>query len=230
MNRFFLTLCGAVLLLCTTGSSAHAQRIDSPYRFLDRKHSLGLYGGYMNADAGVVDLGPRSAPAFGARYGLHISGAFDGELDLSLIPTTRFVTDTITVQGARRVLGEADATLLNVQAGLRFNLTGPRTFHGVQPYTVFGGGAIFDLAGRDALEEEIPEDVRYRFGTSFAGQLGAGADWYVAERLSLRLDARNVFWRLRTPQTFRTGEAGREIPEATWKRNVVFSAGVGLHF
>jgi len=230
MNRFFLRMIGAAVLLSGTAGVADAQRIDSPYRFVERAHSLTLYGGHFSADPGIVDLGPQSASAFGARYGIRLSGAFDGELDVALIPTHRLVTDTILVQGVRQVVGEADANLLNLQAGIRFNITGARTFYGVQPYTVFGGGAVVNLSGRDELDDQVPEDVRYRFGTSFAGQLGAGANWYVTERMSLRLDARSIFWRLRTPEGFRRGDAALEVPEMAWKRNTVFSAGVGLHF
>jgi hypothetical protein len=232
MNRFTLAFFGAALLCSAVPTAASAQRIDSPYRFVERSQSIGLYGGYVNVSPGEPDLGPQSGPAVGARYRIRLGGAFDGEIDLSVIPTNRIVTDTLTIgpDGARRIVGEAPATLLNAQAGLRFNITGPRTFHGVQPFAIFGGGAVIDLSGRDALDEEVPQDVRYRFGTSFAGQFGAGAEWYATERVSLRLDARNVLWRLRTPAGFRVGQAAREIPETAWKGNMLFGLGVGLHF
>jgi hypothetical protein len=230
MKRFAFAVFGVALLLATAPTGASAQRIDSPYRFVERNQSLGFYGGWVGASAATIDVGPQSGPAFGLRYRIRLSGAFDGEVDVSAIPTNRFVTDTIRVGDGRRVLGEAPMALVNAQAGLRFNVTGPRTFHGVQPFVLFGGGVVIDAAGRDALDEELPEDARYRFGTSFAGQFGAGTEWYATDRISLRLDARNVLWRMRTPDAFRRGDAARLIPETQWKRNLVFAAGVGLHF
>jgi hypothetical protein len=227
MNRLFLTLVCAVLPLATGAATAQAQRIDSPYRFVDRSHSVNLYAGWLNARSGEFALGPRPGPLVGARYDIRLGGAFDGELDVGLAPLQRMVTDTIITQGQREIVGEAPVTLLIGLAGIRFNITGPRTWHGIQPFIVMGGGVSADLAGRHELDDVVPEEVRYRYGTSFAGQFGGGAEWYVSERLSLRFDARNVLWKIRTPSAFRTSA---EIAESAWTRNLGLSAGVALHF
>jgi hypothetical protein len=219
-----------LLLLHLLPSGADAQRIDSPYRFVEHTQTLSLFGGWLGTRTGPVDAGPQPGPQFGVRYGLRVGGPFSAEADVFTVPTTRIVYDTITVGGEFRQEGEVDAALVGVLLALRFNLTGPRTWHGVQPYAVFGGGAVLNLSGRGEVEDAIPEDVRFRFGTRFAGQLGGGAEWFATERLSLRLDARGVLWRLNTPPAFRAGDRAQLIPADEWSRNDFITIGVGYHF
>jgi hypothetical protein len=228
MTRILLLL--PMLALPLLPQAAAAQRIDSPFRFVDATQTLGLFGGWFATETGPIDAAPRPGAHFGARYGLRLGGPFDAELDVFTSPTTRMVYDTILVAGEFRQVGETDATLLGALAALRFNITGPRTWYGIQPFVVFGGGAVMNLSRRSPLDDEVPEDVRVRFGTRFAGQLGGGAEWYATDRLSLRLDARGVLWRLTTPETFRRGERAELVGADEWSRNDYFTIGIGYHF
>jgi hypothetical protein len=229
MNRI-LSLLFAGLALVLGPHSALAQRIDSPYRFVESSQTLGVFGTYIDARIGAVGLGPQPGPAFGVRYGIRLGGPFDGEADVFVMPTTRMVLDTAQVDGEFRELGDVPANLAGLVASLRFNITGARTFHGFQPFVAFGGGAVLNTTGRDALEEDLVEDARFRFGTSFAGLLGTGTDWFLSERLSLRADARALLWKLRTPQAFRLGGRAAEIPADEWQRNGFISLGISYHF
>jgi hypothetical protein len=211
-------------------ASAAAQRIDSPYRFVEHRQTLSLIGAHIDTEVGAVGLGPQAGNAFGVRYGIRFGGPFSGEVDVFAVPTTRVVKDTVLVMGEFREHGEANATLLAAIGSLRFNLTGARTFYGIQPHVIFGGGAVLNLNGSEPLDEEVPQDARFRFGTSFAGQFGGGAEWFVTDRLSLRGDARAVLWRLRTPDAFRLGGRADDFPADEWTRNTYFGLGVGYHF
>ena len=221
-------------MLAMGGPAAAQDRIDSPYRFTDHTQGVGVTLGYLAANEGRLGAGPQSAPAVGLRYGIVITGPLQIDLEGLLAPTSRTVVDTaFTADSARVTHGEADMTLLIATANLRFNITGQRTWHGLQPFLQFGVGAAANLSGDQALDEAVPEDVRFDFGTSFAGSLGAGLEWYPAPRWSVRADARTLLWKLKAPAAFRLAndaEADRIIPADEWEQNGLLSVGLAFHF
>jgi hypothetical protein len=205
-----------------------AQQIRSPYRFIDETQSLGIYAGSLLTNPGTPEVGPQSAPIFGIRYNLRFTGPLSGEAAVSFLPAERQVMRMDTVAGAiqPRVVGEADMNLLHAEAGLRFHLTGPRAWRGFAPYVVATGGVAADLTGQGELDEELPETQRFRFGPSFAVGVGAGTDWFLTERLSLRLEARNHIFRLPIP----AGVREELRAETQWTNNLGLSLGTALHF
>lgn len=228
-------LVAAVVASMLGSAGAGAQQIQSPYRFVEKKQSVSAFAGVHFSDTGALDLGPEGGTAFGARYTIQVGGAFAVEADLSLLPTSRnvFTTDTIPapdggeeVAPERIFVAETDMLLLNAQAGLRFNLTGPRTYRGLQPYLLFGGGVVVDLEGTADVEEDIPTTAVFDFGTSFAGQFGAGIEWFAQDRLAARLDIRDILWKIETPQAF----LGPRIPADEWVQSPVVSLGVSVYF
>lgn len=221
----------AVALVALAGP-AEAQRIDSPYRFLDHSQHAGVWVGYVNADEGRISIGPQPGVAFGATWGLRVSGPFAVGVDLAFLPTTRTVRDTafVTADSMFAEIGEADVSLLLAQAGLRLNLTGARTWYGFQPFVLLGAGVAVDVAGSTAEESELDPAQRYDFGTSFAGSFGAGVDWFPTSRVSLRVDARNLLWKLRVPDAFLETQNGRGLPGSEWEQNLAVTAGLSIHF
>jgi hypothetical protein len=214
-------------LLALAAGAAEAQEIRSPYRYIEPAQSLGVYAGFLAATAGEPPVGPQDGPIFGLRYNLRFTGPLSGEAALSLVPTDRQVIATDTAEIEPRPTGAtAPMTLLIAEAGLRFHLTGPRTWRGLAPYLVATGGMATDLSGRSAADEELHETQRFRFGPSFAVGAGVGTDWFVSERLSLRLEARDHILRVRIPAGLL--ETRRE--ETQWTNNFAFSLGTALHF
>lgn len=209
---------------------ASAQQIPSPYRYVDERQSVAVFGGYAITDEGRLELGPESGPAGGVRYSLRISGPFTAEASATYFPTTRAVWDTTTVDAALTRIGEADLGLALVDASLRFNITGPRTYYGLMPYVVAGGGAAIAISDEDDVETaaELPADARFDFGTRFAGHVGAGIEWFATRRLALRADARDVFWKLPTPPAFL--RQNLDVPEEEWVQNFVLTLGAAYHF
>lgn len=222
----------AMLLLFTTVlgfRAGEAQQIRSPYRFIDETQTLGVYAGYLLADAGTPAVGPRNAPLFGARYNLRFTGPLSGEAALSFVPSEREVVTADTLGGEIQPVPTGQLqpmNLLLVEAGLRFHLTGARAWRGLAPFLVASGGIATDLSGRGEADEELPEQLRFRFGPSFAVGLGAGTDLFLGERSSLRLEARDHILRLPIPAGFRA--TGGE--ERQWINNFAFTLGVALHF
>src|SRR5690606_2531270 len=127
--RRMLATVSAVALLATP---AAGQTIRSPYRHLEHSQAGGLFVGYVVTDRGSLELGPGSAPVFGARYGIRLSGPFTVEGEAAFVPTSRRVVDLETdEEGDTHMpvrLRNADISLLVLSGALRFNLTGPRTY------------------------------------------------------------------------------------------------------
>lgn len=210
----------------------NAQRIDSPYRFLDHSQFAGLWGGYVFAADGVLGIGPKPAPIFGAAWALRVSGPFALNVEAAYMPSTRIARDTVfdETEGMYEPLGEVGIDLLSVMGNLRINLTGARTWNSLQPFVVLGVGVASDVAGGSEIEAEREANTRFDYGTSFAGQLGAGVDWYPTSRVSIRVDARDMFWKLPVPEAFLLTENGTGLSRSEWEQNFALAAGLSIHF
>lgn len=218
-----------VLLLVAAGS-ASAQRIDTPYRFHDETQAIGAAVAYISTDRGSVGLGPESGVAFGARYHIRLSGPFFVEAEALYFPTTRAVLDSTVVDSAFQQVGEADLAIALVQGSLRFQFTGQRTWHGILPFLLLGAGVAIQAQDDDTADEDVPAEARFDFGTTFAGQIGAGIEIFPVQRLALRIDVRNILWQMETPQALLEHDIGRTLPQEEWTNNVSASLGISIHF
>jgi opacity protein-like surface antigen len=232
MTRVLLNAAAVAVATALLASSAAAQRIDSPYRFIDTNQFAGLFAGHVAAESGRVGVGPTAGPVFGGRWAIRVSGPFSVGGEVSYMPTTRVVRDTVFVaaDSVFRAIGETNMRLVSVMGNLTMSLTGPRTWHGLRPLLSAGAGAVFDLRTTLPEEEEFATNLRYRFGTSFAGHLGAGVEWFPMDRVSLRGDVRNSLWRVGVPEAFVLTEAGRGLPRSDWESNLTLTAGLSIHF
>lgn len=225
------------ILLLLSARSLTAQNIPSPYRYIEERHSLGAFAGYLWTDGGeigvdsatVLQLGPRSAPLFGARYGLRFGGPASGEVALGFAPSERTVYARRDSTAASPVeeRGTTDAPLLIAEAGVRFHLTGERTWNGLAPFAIATGGLVTDLGGED---EDVPELQRFDFGPAFAVGIGAGTDWFVGRRLSLRLEVHDRLWRITLPQGLRNPAENLDDERTEWSNNLGLSIGAAYHF
>lgn len=220
----------ALVAISVAATPLEAQRIDSPYRFVDSKQELNAFAGYVFTDPGVVDLGPEDAMAFGLRYAIRVTGPFELEGQAMVLPTNRMVRDTaISTNGADTSvvsIGETSLTVAAISASLRFDLTGPRTWHGVMPFVDVGIGGVFRGGGDDSVNADLDPDLRYRFKTGLLGELGAGFEWIPTDRWSVRVDARDVLWKVRVPLALRSENVASE----EWTQNFALSAGLALRF
>lgn len=227
MLRIRSLLLMAALIAPFAARPATAQVIPSPYRHVETKQSLNLFGGYPMTDEGTLELGPRSRAVAGLRYTIRLGGPFSAEASATYFPSTRSVYDTAQVAGgARRFVGEANLDLAMAAASIRFDLTGPRTYRNLMPYLLFGGGVAFDASRSQEIDAQVKPDARFDFGTRFAGHVGAGIEWFATRRVAVRADARDVFWKLRTPKAF----LDLNTPESQWAQNFAFSLGLAYHF
>jgi hypothetical protein len=219
-----LALIGASVLLPPT---LDAQQIRSPYRYVEETHSIGVFAGYLSTQRGDPAVGPQSAPIVGLRYNLRLSGPLSIEVNSSFAPTHRDILVYRTAEGEAAPTGEtAPLNLFTIGGGLLFHVTGDRTWNRIAPYVGLGGAIASNLARRTAFEAEIPENQWFDFGPAFAVDLAAGTDVFLAERVSLRIQAWDRLIRLRVPE----GLIGSQRADNQWTNNLGISLGTAFHF
>lgn len=226
--RFALWASLAVLFLFAPAGAA--QTIPSPYRYVETTQSAGIFAGWLVTDTGENQIGPHSGPILGARYTVRLSGPLSGEVGLATIPSQRTVFRRASAAGDSlrlEAVEDVNSLVLLGEAGLRFHLTGPRTWNGLAPYAALSGGGVWDVLGASEADEALDATQRVEFGPGFAVGGGAGTDWFLSERFVLRIEARDYLWRLTTPQGL-TQDGQQE--ETEWTNNVGLTLGVALYF
>jgi hypothetical protein len=222
----FATLVLAAIL---SASVVEAQAIPSPFRYVETSHSLGFRAGYLNTSTGDTGVGPQPGAILGPVYTIRFTGPLTGVVGLSVLPTRRTIFERVTIAADSIVLeeiGEADLLLLLPEAGLRFHLTGPRTWNGLAPYVGASLGFVGNVRSRPALEDELEAAQRVSFGPGFALGLNAGTDWFLTERFSIRAEAVDYLWRVTTPEGLSTAQSRR----SQWTNNLGLTLGAALHF
>lgn len=223
----------AVAVTLAAPFDAAAQRIASPYRFVERKQDIGPFASYLSTDRGRGNLGPDSGLLYGLRYVLRLNEPLRFSAFAAVFPAQRDVIDP-TGENAPNVVGTADLDLLLISGQLHLVLTGSRTWHNFAPYVIGGLGIVIELTGDPtcAPESTLPDcqlvvRERFDFGTSFLGTGGLGLMWVPSQRLGLRLQVTDLFWRIRAPgEFFDLGLA----PDSDWTNNIELSAGLGFWF
>lgn len=231
----------AALALTLGARAAAAQTITSPYEYIDPSMRVGVTAGYLFmetelrlTDSTSAGLGPKSAPVFGVNYALRVSGPVSIEAAVSVSPTERqlygpqFNADSSVVTAVD--LGVAvPATIVMGEAGLRFHLTGPRTWNGLAPFVAAHGGITADVRGTFQEEREagLAAAELFRFGPAFALGVALGTDWFPTQRVSLRLETSGRLWRMRTPSGLL---ANRDTDQREWNPVVGVSVGGAFHF
>jgi hypothetical protein len=223
-------LWSALSLVLAGTSAAAAQTIPSPYRFIDQRHEAGLFVSVVPEVRGSLDIGPGGGLAYGARYSIELGGPFALEATSFLLPTDRQVR-VPSVSGVFTELGDVSSMVAGADARVRFGLTGARTWNGLAPFLLLGGGVAGDLYGRRELEAELPDNVRFQFGPSFLGTLGAGTRWLPFSRVTVRLDAQFHLWKVGTPAAFLNRNEGLEpLPDQEWLGVPAFTTGLSYRF
>ena len=206
------------------------QTIPSPYRPIEKGQEAGIFLGSFSASTGQFDLGPKSGVLFGGRYAVEVGGPVFLEGLISLLPTTRDVIDPRRAEGDRSI-GEADVNLFAIDVRFGFSLTGRRTWKGLSPYLILGGGIAFDGARRADLEEALLPEDRFEFGTSFTSAFGGGLRYVLTDEIMLRSDFTLNLWKLATPTGFDDPEKGLEsVPEDQWVGGVGLTLGASWRF
>lgn len=190
---------GLVALMAPT--SVSGQTIPSPYRFIDHRQDAGFFVGFAQDRRGELGIGPGGGTLIGGRYSINLSNPLAAELSGYALPTNREVYDVRPGTGLVPK-GKADLLVLAFDARLRFTLTGGRTWHGLAPFILAGGGVVGSLASPTELESDIAPQNRLDFGPGTLLLTGAGFRWIPQGRLTFRADATLHLWRVAAPPGF----------------------------
>src|SRR3989337_2653940 len=95
-----------------------------------------------------------------------------------------------------------------VDIGVRCNITGGKTWHGLTAYLSGATGVAFG-------GESPPDSGGYRFGRKATFTPGAGLRFYASRKLSVLVDGRMIAWRLKYPPDYFRVASSDGIPVLT---------------
>lgn len=241
IKRTFLSAVALLTFGIVGPGPSAGQSISSPYRFVEGSQGLYAFGASILTNRGVMDLGPGSGIGVGVGYNVRIGGPFNFEARATYFPTERRVYDdesTLADSTALREnpleglvqIGTGDMTFLLLDASLRFDVTGPRTWNRIQPFVLLGIGGAFVASSDNSAEEILPSDrdLRFRFRSGFTGHFGAGFELHLSDRFTVRADARDLLWNLDYPRGFL--ETGRVIGQDEWVQTGHLALGLTFRF
>jgi hypothetical protein len=200
----------------------------SPYRDVRTGAEFTLFGGYYFAKKDVLDVVPRSGPAFGLGFEAPISGPATFFARFThVLSERRAVNPAETVD--ERELGVHSTSLELLDLGFTVNLTGSKSYHSMVPYVYLGAGVISDRAQRI-------EGDPFKIGTTFNFPLGLGVRFVTSESWRVKVDFGFEMHRIRYPDRYflPVGTDPAVAPTGTkknnWYRDGVISAGLSRIF
>lgn len=233
MDRIIGTVVLAVTCAALAPRGGEAQQIPSAYRYVETSQEAGAFAGVLDSGTGRFDLGPDAGTVLGLRYAIEVSGPFSLEGVARTVSSTRDVRDPTQPEGERTV-GEADVLLTALEGRAKFSLTGRRTWNGLSPFLVAGGGIVWDMAGASESDEAVLPQDRFDFGTSFLGYLGLGGRWLPTRHIQVRADGGFNLWQLDTPEGYRAQDRdlGFESPppESEWVSGLGGTLGIAIRW
>jgi len=229
----------AVLLGGASAGIAQEGGIDSPYRWRERGFRVGLFGGYHKAARGSLDFGQGSTPMGGARLRLRVSSPLSFETGVTYGPAERWVVDP-RVETGPAIVDTVSAGWLRADIGGQLSLPGARTWNGIQPYAVFGGGFVIgvDEGASETFSDPALEPFRYDISVAPQIHVGAGLELFPSEKIGIGLEFRDYLIRLSAPDGFLGAdilqileEADAPAPDASaWQHNLEFGIVLWYYF
>lgn len=211
---------------------AQEPSIDTPYRWIEKGMRFGVSPGYILTSRGSLDLGPGSTPIGAGRFRIRVSNPLSFEVDLTYGNSDRRIVNPFAA-GGPAVVDTVNSSWLLAEAAIQFTFTGSRTWHGIQPYLLFGGGGVFGLGEEvSPLVEELElEPFVYEIGSAPDFLAAGGVEWVISRKVGLSFEVRDHIWRLKAPEGFFLPEileiiieSGAPAPnESEWTNNVEFS-------
>jgi len=191
----------------------------SPYRDIRHGRSVTVLGGDLGGDGGSIQVGPHNGRSYGIRFDQRLSAPVQLSLTVGRAELERFVVSADDSVATRKK-GPVDQSLTMVEATLQLNITGRKTWHRLAPFI---SGSLGFTHGSD-LPASAPRDSSgYKFGSKFYLVPAAGVRVFVTNAVFLRLEARQLFWKLSYPIAY-TQEPAAEPSTDPDKSNAVLKS------
>jgi hypothetical protein len=204
----------------------------SPYHDIHRGAGPVFFAGHLGGDRGSAGVGPSNAMGYGVRYEIAMGRATLVQFSAAYLRGDRIIVNPELRDTAQdRRYGPLDTDLLSTEVALQLRLTGGKTWHGFAPYLGTGVGMAFDLRSPGDTTGSL-----YRFGrkVTFSGM--TGLRWHATSKVTVLLDARAMFWRLKYPPSFhaQAPDLSRVIPIeeplTDWTMHPWVTLGIGWIF
>jgi len=204
----------------------------SPYHDIHRGAGPVFFAGHLGGDRGRAGVGPSNAMGYGLRYELAMGRATLVQFSAAYLRGDRFIVNHELPDTAQdRRYGPVKTDLLSTEVALQLRLTGGKTWHGFAPYLGTGVGMAFDLRSPGDTTHTL-----YQFGRKLTFSGMTGLRWHATSKVTVQLDARAMFWRLKYPASFHaTAPDGSRVipildPLTDWTMHPWVSVGIGWIF
>lgn len=197
------TLTLTVLAGPLAGQVGHAPN-SSPYRDIPRGRSLSLLVGDIGGKGGSIGVGPQNGQSYGVRFDLRLGAPVQFGFSLARGELERLVVSA-SDSVANRVDGPVKQALTMVEVALQINITGRKSWHRLAPF--FGGSIGYASAA--GLPVTVKDSSGYKFGNKVYFVPAGGFRVFLSNTLNLRLEARQLFWKLKYPLAYNLDPAAQ---------------------
>ena len=217
VERIFVT---ALVAIALTGvqEAASAQvghrPESSPYRDLRAKRVLSIAGSYITGSTGKAGVGPGSGPYAGARFDLHLGGPAAVSFGAGVANLERVIIDP-TWGPANRTVDTTSQAIIMFDGAFDLLLTGEKKWYGTMPYV---GAAMGMALGTSVKADSLSG---YSFSTHFTVGPKVGLWLHPSDRITFRIEARDILWRLKYPDGFFSAPENEPLEPPVLDANVM---------
>jgi hypothetical protein len=188
----------------------------SPYRDIPRSKSITLLVGDVGGNGGSIGVGPRHGQSYGVRFDTRLGAPFQIGLTVARAELERLVVSAAD-SVANRVDGPVKQSLTMIELGLQLNITGRKSWHRLAPFV--GGSAGY--ADGSGLPAGVRDSSGYKFGGKLYFSAGGGLRVMISNALQLRLEARQLFWKLKYPLSYNSDPAAQPSGDPSHPNSVL---------
>ena len=192
----------------------------SPYRDITKGKSLTLLFGDIGGDGGKLGIGPHHGQSYGLRFDIRIGTPVHLTVAVARAELERFVVSADDSVATRK-RGPVDQGLTMIEAGFQLNVTGRKSWHRLAPFIGVTGGYV---DGEDLAPGAVEDSSGYRFGSKLYLAPAVGVRVFLTNSLQLRLEARQLYWKLDYPLSY-TDEPAAEPSTDPDNPNAVLPGG-----
>lgn len=186
-------------VLLATPAAAQVGHLPSSSPYQDILHGRMLTALYsdIGGSGGKAGVGPHNGTAWGGRFDIRISAPLQFGLSFARAQLERFVVSADDSVATRKK-GPVDQDLTMIEGTLQLNLTGKKTWHHLAPFIA---GSVGWTRGSD-LPASVVDSSGFKFGSKLYLVPAVGVRAYLGQSLFLRLEARQLFWKLDYPSSY----------------------------